>query len=181
MRQLASLLLLVLAFPVSAADIWRWKDANGVYHYSDQPVAGAVKMNMGLSAPPASPPAPVAPPNTAGPVLQPTTVPYASCVVLAPAADEVFNNVNSVNASLQITPSLQTGHRVQVLLNGRVYPGWPDQALSSTLADLFRGSYSVSVQVLDAGGRTVCAGPATTFHVRQPSILSPARQPAARP
>jgi hypothetical protein len=182
MRQLASFLLIALALPAAAAEVWRWKDANGVVHYSDQPVSGAERMNLGSTPAPTSQPATAAPrvgvgqgPQTAAPI------PYSSCTVVAPANDETFNMVNSVSATLQITPSIQVGHRLQVLLDGRLYAEWPDRVLSYTLVNIYRGTHTLSVQVLDADGKSVCAGPATTFHVRQPSIFSPARQPAPRP
>ena len=100
---------------------------------------------------------------------------------MAPANDEVFNNVRSVPVSLQLIPGLQQGHRMQVLFDGQPYPAWPAGALYSTLLDLFRGTHTLSVNVLDANGRLLCGGPVISFHVRQPSLLSPARQPARRP
>jgi hypothetical protein len=41
MRQIATFLLFGVALTAGAAEIWRWKDANGVVHYSDNPVPGA--------------------------------------------------------------------------------------------------------------------------------------------
>jgi Domain of unknown function (DUF4124) len=44
--------LLVLAFMaatcIQAADVWRWKDAQGVVHYSDVPVEGAVRVKRSV-------------------------------------------------------------------------------------------------------------------------------------
>ena len=47
----ALLLLLALAAPVlsstaMATDVWKWVDEKGVTHYSDQPVAGATKIEV---------------------------------------------------------------------------------------------------------------------------------------
>jgi hypothetical protein len=47
---------LVATLATHAADIYRWKDANGVWHYSDQPVAGAER--VGSSSQAARPAAP---------------------------------------------------------------------------------------------------------------------------
>jgi hypothetical protein len=183
MRQLASFLLIAFVLPATAAEVWRWKDANGVVHYADQPVAGAERMILGAATGPAS--GPVAAQRAVmgqGPQASAATpVSYSSCIVVAPASDEVFNMVNTVSATLQTTPSVQAGHRVQVMYDGRIHAEWPERALSYTLLNVYRGSHTLSVQVLDADGKVVCAGPATTFHVRQASIYSPARQPAPRP
>jgi hypothetical protein len=181
MRQLASFLLLGIAVAAGAADTWRWKDANGVVHYSDRPAPGAERVQVGSSSGPGNaeaaapqPATPAANPQQAQPV--PTGVPYTSCVVVAPANDEVFNAVNSVSASLLLTPELQEGHRIQVLFDGQPYPAWPEGVLSYTIVDINRGTHSLSARLVDAEGRSLCTGPAITFHVRQPSVLSPARQ-----
>jgi hypothetical protein len=181
MRQLASFLLIVLVLPAAAAETWHWKDAEGVSHYSDRPVPGAERMNLGPYSGPASQPVGAAPRVASGLPQAAVPVAYSSCTVVAPARDEVFNMVNSVSATLQVTPILQVGHRLRVLLDGVVHADWPDRQLNTTLMNVYRGTHTLSVQVLDADGKTVCAGPATTFHVRQASLLSPARQPVPRP
>ncbi len=84
---------------------------------------------------------------------------------------------------MTIEPELQAGHRIQAYLNGGAFLEWPETSLNYTLAGLYRGSYTLSVRVLDGNDRTLCAGPAINFHVRQPTVLSPTRQqprPAAQ-
>jgi hypothetical protein len=41
----AAALMAVVA--AQAGDIYRWKDADGIWHYSDQPVAGAERVSSG--------------------------------------------------------------------------------------------------------------------------------------
>lgn len=174
MRRLASFLLLGVALAAGAADIWRWKDADGVVHYSDSPAPGAERVVVSGSAPSSDVaiPQPVA---TEAPVAASPkpTLRYARCAVTQPPNDEVFFAVSSVSASLTIEPYLQPGHRIEVLLNGAPYPQWPEGALSYTFTGLNRGSYTLTLRVVDANGRSVCAGPVSNFHVRQPSVLSP--------
>jgi hypothetical protein len=53
--------LLIAPLAMAADEVYRWKDANGVWHYSDQPQPGAelIKANKrGNSAPPTPPPPP---------------------------------------------------------------------------------------------------------------------------
>jgi hypothetical protein len=183
MRQLASFLLFGFALVANASETWRWKDANGV-HYSDRPVPGAELVHTAPSKPgsPAVAATASAPTSFSSPQEQATaatsTVRYTSCAVSSPANDEVFNAVNAVSASLQFEPALQEGHRVQVFLNGRVYVDWPEGVVNYTLQNLFRGSYALGARIIDATGRPVCTTPSITFHVRQPSVLSPGRRPA---
>jgi hypothetical protein len=99
--------------------------------------------------------------------------------VASPTNDQVFNNTSTVNASIAVEPALQEGHQVQVFLNGSVYVGWPSTQLGYTMQNLYRGSYTLSVRILDFNGRPLCQGSTVNFHVRQPSLLSPARRAPA--
>ena len=92
----------------------------------------------------------------------------------------MFNNVNTVEVAIAVEPGLSGDYQLQVLLNGRADPDWPAGAMSRTLQNLYRGSYTLSARVLDLNGRAVCTGPTVNFHVRQPSILAPGRRPPAR-
>lgn len=174
MRRVASFLLLGVALVASADDIWRWKDANGVVHYSDSPVPGAERVIVGGSTTLQQAPAPAPAPESPAPQpAAPPPIRYTRCAIAQPPNDEVFFAVNTVDASLAIEPYLQDGHRIEVLLNGAPYPGWPAKALNHTFTEIYRGSYTLAVRILDAAGRTVCTGMVSNFHVRQPSILSP--------
>jgi hypothetical protein len=53
-------LTLLLAMPLMAANIWKWRDANGVVHFSDQPVPGAEQVNLQLPSTYAPSPVPEA-------------------------------------------------------------------------------------------------------------------------
>ncbi|MET0281162.1 MAG: DUF4124 domain-containing protein [Steroidobacteraceae bacterium] len=177
MRQLASFLLFGFALTAGAAEIWRWKDASGQWHFSDNPLPGGEKVIItpqGRSG--GTPPAPT---YSSAPIVLPQEIMnYARCVVTQPANDAVFQLSQTVPASISVEPPLQPGHVVEVLLNGAVYPNWTPDLPGYTFTDLYRGSYTLAVRVKDARGRVLCSGPATNFHVRQATLLSPARQPA---
>jgi hypothetical protein len=181
MRPLASFLLCSFALGAGAAEIWRWKDANGVVHYSDNPVAGAERIVMDTpgpaaqdeAAPGAQPAQPEAPPVPLPPFA------YTACEITSPANEQDFQGVQPVAVNLRVEPGLQPGHRIQVFVNGQQRSDWPANSTSYTFAEVFRGSYTLNARILDAGGRTLCAGPTITFHLRQPGLLSP--QGAQRP
>jgi hypothetical protein len=175
MRQIAALLSLLFALPAVAAELWRWKDAEGVMHYSDRPVQGAERIDVRSSQKTSSETTPKS--NVPAAPPPPAEVRYTRCQVTSPTNDQVFINVNAVDATITLEPELQGDYQLQVLLNGRPYPEWAAAERSHTLVNLFRGSYTLAVRVLDSDGRAVCAGPVTNFHVRQPSILAPGRRP----
>jgi hypothetical protein len=168
---LASFALSVVVAPAMAAEAWRWKDDKGVVHYSDTPVPGAERVV--LPSPPAvgtvTPAAPQ--PRPAGPA----PFRYNECVVLAPGNEQTFNAVTSVPATVRISPQLLPDHRIQVVLDGDVYPGWPPRMLTSKLENLHRGEHTLAVQVVGADKKPLCKGAAIKFHVRQPSLLAPGK------
>ncbi|MEO8307026.1 MAG: DUF4124 domain-containing protein [Pseudomonadota bacterium] len=178
MRKVAFLLLtacatLALSGMLMAAETWRWKDANGVVHYSDKPAPGAERIEVIAPKPSISVTRPpVAQPRAAAAANEeadsPAVVPYTRCVITSPDNEETFNAVNTVSASLLLEPALQPGHRIEMLLNGNIVKDWPQQASSHTLTNLERGSYTLSARVLDSFGGSVCAGPTINFFVHLP-------------
>lgn len=189
MRLIASFLLCCVALSAGAAEIWRWKDANGVVHYSDQPMPGAERMGLSIPAPGTpgaeqaadTPPAAEYQPSEPPPPRE-QPVAYKTCIVAAPAPDETFRGVQPVDVRLTIEPQLQPGHTVRVLFDGSPVAGWPSEGTQHTLPEVFRGSHTLSVRVIDENGRAVCASPTVTFHLHQNSVLPPAGQaPRPRP
>jgi hypothetical protein len=180
MRQLASFLLVAFALPALAAEVWRWKDDKGVVHYSDTQVPGAERVTV--PEPATGNFVTIAPPTPRQTAPAPAaTFRYSECVVTAPGNDQVFNAVNSVTATISLTPELQPGDRIQVFLDSVEYPGWRAGALTGSLKDVYRGTHTLSVKVVDARGRALCTGEAITFHVQQPSQRAPKNRPPKKP
>ncbi|MFO7325791.1 MAG: DUF4124 domain-containing protein [Pseudomonadota bacterium] len=158
-----------------AAEVWRWKDANGVIHYSDQPRPGAERVVIGEAPRPSgSGPLPEEPPEVAPRPPPERPFQYTRCEVVSPMADETFHGVQAINVTLDIEPALDPSHRVEVLMNG-VRLDWPPQLISYTIPEVFRGSHTLQVRIYDQRGNPVCSGPSLTFHLRQQSLYSPAR------
>lgn len=166
----------LLCSAVGTAETYRWVDRNGVVHYSDRPAPGAEVVQLPKAAPPGSvaPPAAAAPPSVSG-TVQARPFEYASCAITTPMRDQTFPNTNSVGASVALEPGLRLGDRIEVQLDGVTVPGWPPTSTSFILSNLFRGSHSLLAVIRDSSGRALCSSPAVSFHVTQPSLLSPAR------
>lgn len=175
MRQVAPVLLLGFAFTAGAAEIWRWTDANGVVHYSDNPVPGAVRISVNAPKPSGSGPLPADIPEVAPREPRQQPFAYVRCEVASPARDETFHSVQPVSIALDVEPALQPGHRIEVQVNGVRLADWPTNAINYTIPEVFRGSHTVQVRVLDAGGAVLCTGQPLTFHLRQQSVLAPGR------
>ena len=183
MRPIASFLLLGCALTAGAAEIWRWTDANGVVHYSDNPAPGAERISISAAPKPSgSGPPPEAPPQVAQREPQSRAFSYTSCAVSSPASDETFQGVQAIPVQLEVQPGMQAGHRVHVYVDGVRSTDWPEEALSHTFPEVFRGSHTLQARIVDAAGTVLCTTPPLTFHLRQPGLLSPGRaRPAPGP
>src|SRR5688500_686103 len=107
MRLIAFIAMLFMWGSALSTTVYKWVDANGVTHYSDQPHPGAIKLEVGAiqtySAPAASPdPARARPNAQAGPV-------YAACELTQPSKDQVYFNVSTISARLRLDPQLRAG------------------------------------------------------------------------
>ena len=178
----AALFTLIGLVAVSAlantAAVYKWVDENGVTHYSDQPHPGAQKIQIqeaqtykapvGQRAPPAIPRRPS------------TAAAYSTCVVSRPTSQEMFQNTQTVPASVHVEPDLRAGDRISVLMDGA--PVSADIPVDSEFAlnSVYRGSHSLVARVEDSTGAVVCQSPSVTFNVRQSSLLSP-NSPLAPP
>lgn len=99
----------VLALLMGAGEIYRWKDANGVWHYSDQPQPGAELVKSSRlpgPTPGGSPPAPApspasAPANNAANSSLPSVSPQVAAQVRQEAADAKADQCRKLETSYQ--------------------------------------------------------------------------------
>ncbi len=169
-----ALALLAGPFAVQAAIIYKWTDADGVVHFSDQPVPGAEKIvtagaarigsvAMGSSG---APPAKSKPTSTAPPL---------SVAIDSPGNEQTITGNQPVKVHLAVNPDLKPGQAITWYLNGTPLTEPPD-ATQFTLEDLARGTYTLGATVADqASGDSKAAEP-VTFYVMRTSLFSPQRK-----
>lgn len=171
--------LLALAAPAFAGQtVYKWVDEKGVTHFSDQPVAGAEKVEMSsgtnrsVSPPPAyTPSAPQAEPTKAGPA-------YSRFVIASPQQDEaIINTGGKVTVQVAATPAIDAKHSVALYLDGAPVSGF--DGTSYEFSNMPRGTHTVKA-VVSEGGKTIQETPTVTFHVRQESAAKPPVGPAMR-
>jgi hypothetical protein len=157
-----------------AMTVYKWTDAQGVVHYSDQPVEGAEKIVtssgaghngiLGDSAP-----------NAAKPAADGTkkTLADTQISISSPTPDQTFVGNDPIQVRLSMNPALKAGQQVSWTLNGAPQGGEAPDSMELTLADLARGTYTVAATVTDTTtGETKSADP-VTFNVVRPTLLSP--------
>jgi hypothetical protein len=162
-------------------EVWEWKDANGVTHYSDAPAPGARKIVIIGSTTSAVPPN-VAPktskPATPG---QPVPVPYTRLEIWQPTNGASFFGLDAVvNVRIRSEPELQPGDRLLTYLDGKLVN---DQSQAEhLLAGVERGAHSLTSMILDAKGNEKLRSQPVVFHIKQAPMSNPANKgPALKP
>jgi hypothetical protein len=162
--------LAALVSAAPAAVVYKWVDADGVVHFSDQPVPGAEKIvtsggsTRGILSQPM--------PGGGGAQEKPKPRPVQHASISSPAPDQTFTGGEQVSASLSVEPALTPGQTVSWTLNG-AQVGESSSATQLMLPDLPRGTYTIAATVSDSvTGESITADP-VTFNVLRPSVLSP--------
>jgi Domain of unknown function (DUF4124) len=171
---MALIALCVLTTPATfATTVYRWTDAAGVVHFSDQPMPGAEKMTIGpprlydTPKSPTSAQAPRRPPDAPKP-SQPH-LGYTSIAVTAPTAEKTYFE-EPVPVALTLVPALRDGDNITWYLNGAAQE---QKGESFTFTHLDRGAYTLYATITDSGTQESTNSPTVNFYVRQTSILSP--------
>ncbi len=166
---------LVAACAADAAVIYKWTDADGVVHYSDQAVPGAEKIvtsssaSNGIGGGARAPTAAAA----AGRKAPASHVEYARFAIESPAKDQVFFGEEIIPVRLGLDPDLKPNQTISWYLNGNPITDQPPTAHSFTLQSLTRGTYQISATIMDTVTGDSQSSEGITFYVRQPSELSP--------
>ena len=184
----ALLLLLALAAPVvcstaAAADVWKWVDEKGITHYSDQPVAGATKIEVrtGNVVGTTSTTFTGGTSSSGSPAAQPVPT-YRNFEIWRPEPNQaLINTGGNVNVELRIEPQVQGQHQLNLYLDGKLVEGFPRNTLSYPLTGLARGTHVVNAVVTDLSGKILAEAPMISFTVRQESIAQPPVGPSLRP
>jgi hypothetical protein len=174
-------LLLLLAFAASglsgtasSAEVWKWVDAKGVTHYSDQPVPGAVKIEVRAGNVSQSRAAEPPPSDDEDDDSQPEQSNYLTFQIVRPTNDQnIINTGGQVDVEISIAPPLQATHRLNLYLDGRLVTGFPRNAALYALTTVPRGTHTLTAAIADASGATIQESPPVMFNVRQESIAKP--------
>lgn len=176
------LLLAGLLFALSSAaqdskrELWMWKDANGVTHYSDRPVPGARRVELSHVSGPVEATVPVSPEGPVPSEDEEEAVPveYRLLEFLQPTEGQTFFGADAtVDVQLRMDPSLAEGHRLALYLDGTLVGGAAN-ATSYTIGNLARGAHTLTAVIQDARGIDLLRSQPRTFNVRQPSTIPPA-------
>ena len=169
MRVTALIVLSLFAWASQAA-VYRWVDADGTVHFSDQPHAGAQEI---MVEPLPTVPSVQAPRSKEVPAIRAR---YERFEVTKPAQGE---SIRANDGRVSVSLVLSRGDRIDLALDGKPLPE-VGSALSFNLSNLARGGHTVQASVVDAAGNSVISTPAVTFYVLR-AIAAPKPPPPPAP
>jgi Domain of unknown function (DUF4124) len=122
----------------SKRELWTWRDANGVVHFSDTPGPGATRVDLVVAGPPSGG-ATVQPPATASAVAKPPAAPattYSLLEIWQPENGASFFDADStVGVRIRTEPAVAEGDSLRLYLDGMRLEG-ADNSLDYTLENL---------------------------------------------
>jgi Domain of unknown function (DUF4124) len=184
-RYLLFALLAIGAEQVHASVIYKWKDANGITHYSDQPGPGAQKVTVDepnrAPAEKATRSSRAAPGATAESNSGPFTVnDYSDFEIYAPAQDSTLRE-NTFDVHIRLEPRLAQSHQMSLYLDGKRSTVSSTNGLSYTLEDVARGSHTLQAVILDRNSGESKNSNLVAFNILQRSVVTPPRGPLIKP
>jgi hypothetical protein len=179
-RHLWLALCALAAFAAHAAVVYKWTDANGVVHYSDQPIPGAEKIVTSAGASNRSSTSSGAPAAqgsaSAGKKPVPGALAYNTFAIASPAPAQTFFGDDVIGVHLDLDPGLKQNQSITWHLNGKELEDQGPAAIQFTLPHLDRGTYALAATITDHETGESQSTASVTFYVRQPSELSPLHQ-----
>ncbi|HEY6619690.1 MAG TPA: DUF4124 domain-containing protein [Steroidobacteraceae bacterium] len=164
---------LLAAFTVQAAVIYKWVDADGVVHYSDQSSPGAEKIVTSAPNLAASGGARNASTPSAAPLVGAQGgLNYTDFSITSPSPEQTFFGDDVVPVHLNLSPTLRPNQTITWHLNGKQLD-YPPNAVSFALPRLDRGTYALAATITDQQTSESQTSNSVTFFVRQPSALAP--------
>lgn len=174
----------ILALALGGANVYRWVDADGVTHYSDQPHAGAERITIIVSKPTGKSSASTGTSRgnaDSGASQTPRAAGYQSLVVTSPTQEQVLWNIEGqLEVAATVQPALQPGDSLVFTLDGRTAQAAPG-ATQAKFSEIYRGEHQLAVDVVNNAGRSLMSSAPVTFYVRQTSIANPSAPPTSLP
>ena len=152
----------------SYAQVYKWTDSQGGVHFSDHPHAGAeiIKMPDVQSYIPPS----ISNPSTTRQDKEGTDSTLGSYIKVEITQPEnkatIRNNQGYLVVAVQLDPELSKGDTLQMVFDGASL-GDPQTSLSFELNGVYRGTHTIAVQVLNAGGGIIKSSETITFFMHR--------------
>jgi hypothetical protein len=168
-----TLCLALASSAVQAQTVYRVIQPDGTVEFTDSPPPGEAAKQ--IEVPPLNTSAPLAPPPAGAPASTANAPQgYSEFRITRPGDGEAIrDNAGNVNIDLSLAPTLRSGDKIEVQLDGRPVGGGNRTAI--TLSGMERGTHSVQALVKNSTGQVVARSNSVTFTLqRRSAILQPA-------
>lgn len=185
MKKYSLLLALTLIAGLAQAAVYKWVDSQGNVHFSDSPHSGAQQIEVPPSQLYSSPPPAPAQDNQSqdqqsgnqeiqdnqNNAEQNNNSPisgYQSLTIIQPVDQAtVRNNQGMVSVASRVVPNrLQQGDRFQLIYDGEPL-GSPQITSSFILNNVYRGTHTISIQIVDSNGKVQISSDTVTFYMHR--------------
>ena len=179
MKYFSLLLFLLLVSLNCSADVYTEVDENGATVYSDKPMSDNAKrltkteINQSSTVESVAP----TPETTTSTVIVEKNVEvkkqYTTFTMLSPIDQESIQNQATINISMKVEPTLQTGDTIQIFLDGKAW-GAPLPSTNFQFAQPDRGTHTLSAKLMDSNLNVLNETRPITIFVHRVSTLNPA-------
>lgn len=175
MNKLFLVAALMMMMCTSHAEVYTWTDSQGVVHFSDSPHPGAEKLKIpedqSYSAPsPSSPKQDVAPDHEENNKSEKSDKSYTKIAIREPLNQATIrNNQGYIVVSIELEPKLSEGDNLQMIFDGAPL-GDPQPNTIFELNGIYRGSHTLAVQVVNAGGEVLLTSDPITIFMQRPRV-----------
>lgn len=164
-KPLCLLLGMFFALPLYATTVYKSLDKAHTPVFSDH----ATPNSQAIELAPLQTYTPPAVSSTPAAVIPQTTVAY-QLEILTPKNEETITmDIFSIPVTLSLSPQLQKGDKVQLILNGKPY-GHAEHQLQFTLNNLYRGAYKLKAHLLSAEGDIKAESNSITFFQKRAMV-----------
>lgn len=166
-------LIWILVTPVcfSATKVYRSTDAEGNVIFSDTPQKGSEAIKVQPVQTFAAPEASIhKSPSKDKPEPVAEFQGYKTFVITQPQEEQtIWNNPGNVSVSVNVVPQLQSGDKIEILLNNSLVAE-SKSGTSFQLTNIDRGEHSLKAQIVNESGEVLKQTKSVTFFLHQATI-----------
>lgn len=179
MRRGSLCALLLLAGAAGATEVYRWTDADGVVHYTDQPPPSVDAEPAELPPLQRMDPLSLPQPGAERPAAEDAgaadsggeKAPPLAVRIVSPAPDQTFRSAERrVPVQLALNRALPSGAGVLYYLDGNPQNAEPLPSLSHVLENVERGSHLIGASIVDQRGERLASANPVIVHVKPPTV-----------
>ncbi|KAF7768996.1 hypothetical protein PCIT_a3535 [Pseudoalteromonas citrea] len=157
---------LVFISCASSADskVYRWKDDNGNWVFSDVPRKGAqeVQLNKSMTMPAVDT-------KIFDTKIQQQATSYTASITSPNNEQTLRENTGTIYVTGQIEPSFTNGLKVQLTLDGKA-TGPMQTSTTFVINNVPRGEHTLVLKLYNAQGKTLAQSDSTTFFLHRKSV-----------